>query len=142
MTLLNFAIPGEPCGKGRPRFYNGRAITPTKTRNYEALVQYIASQAYKALKDRPDFDAPCAVEIDAYYPIPQSYSRKKKNACAQDDVMQVRPGKPDIDNLQKAILDGMNGIVFRDDVQVVSIQARKHWAIEQPRVDVRVAWDK
>ena len=36
---LILTIPGEPVAKGRPRFYNNRAITPKKTVNYETLVK-------------------------------------------------------------------------------------------------------
>ena len=43
--------------------------------------------------------------------------------------------KPDLDNIIKAVLDGCNGVVFRDDKQVVSIHAAKEYG-EAPGVEV------
>jgi Holliday junction resolvase RusA-like endonuclease len=37
-------------------------------------------------------------------------------------------GKPDIDNLAKAVLDAGNGVIWRDDSQVTDLCARKRWA--------------
>ena len=46
------------------------------------------------------------------------------------------------EDVRKSILNGMNGIVYRDDVQVVALRARKEWCPddEQPRVDVKIEW--
>lgn len=52
--------------------------------------------------------------------------------------------KPDLDKLVRALLDGMTGVVFDDDQQVVEIYARKRFGDEfaevsdAPRVEVRV----
>jgi Holliday junction resolvase RusA-like endonuclease len=35
-------------------------------------------------------------------------------------------GGADLDNLVKAVLDALNGVVWEDDVQVVSMSARIH----------------
>lgn len=142
MLSLNFSILGTPTGKGRPRFYRGRAVTPKKTRDYETLVRHEAQQALEHMVQLPNFEAPCEVTIDAYYSIPKSYTKKQRRQIAESGAWVVRPGKPDLDNAIKEILDGMNGIVYRDDVQVVSLRAKKHWCEgeELPRVDVKVEW--
>lgn len=42
-----FQVPGEPVGKGRPRFTRqGRAYTPAKTAKYENLVSLAFQQMY------------------------------------------------------------------------------------------------
>lgn len=142
MLSLNFSILGTPTGKGRPRFYRGRAVTPKKTRDYEALVRHEAQQALEHMVQLPDMHASCEITIDAYYQIPKSYSKKQRQQIAESGAWVVRPDKPDLDNVIKSILDGMNGIVYRDDVQVVSLRAKKHWCEgeELPRVDVRIEW--
>lgn len=142
MLTLKFSISGTPTGKGRPRFYRGRAVTPKKTRDYETLVRHEAQQALEHMVQLPNFEAPCEVTIDAYYSIPKSYTKKQRRQIAESGAWIVRPGKPDLDNAIKEILDGMNGIVYRDDVQVVSLRAKKHWCEgeELPRVDVKVEW--
>lgn len=35
---LTFTVPGEPRGKGRPRFSGGRAYTDSETRAYERKI--------------------------------------------------------------------------------------------------------
>lgn len=142
MLSLNFSILGTPTGKGRPRFYRGRAVTPKKTRDYEALVRHEAQQALEHMVQLPNFEAPCEVSIDVYYLVPKSYTKKQRQQIAESGAWVVRPGKPDLDNAIKLLLDGMNGIVYHDDVQVVSLRAKKHWCEgeELPRVDVKVEW--
>ena len=50
----------------------------------------------------------------------------------------VKPTKrPDLDNFLKAVVDGCNGILFRDDAQVTKIIVEKIYASEQG-VDVCV----
>ena len=52
---LVFQVPGEPVGKGRPRFTRqGRAYTPAKTAKYENLVSLAFQQMYPTKK--PDTD--------------------------------------------------------------------------------------
>ena len=50
----------------------------------------------------------------------------------------VRPSKrPDLDNLNKSVMDALNGIVYRDDCQVVTLNSKKVYA-ETPGVDICV----
>jgi Holliday junction resolvase RusA-like endonuclease len=50
--------------------------------------------------------------------------------------------KPDADNVVKAVFDGLNGVAFRDDVQVVDLRVRKRYsATPAVRVQLQaVAW--
>jgi Holliday junction resolvase RusA-like endonuclease len=45
--------------------------------------------------------------------------------------------KPDLDKLLRAIGDGLTGVVWRDDSQVISISATKHYGLD-PRVEVTI----
>jgi Holliday junction resolvase RusA-like endonuclease len=67
--------------------------------------------------------------------VAQSWSKKKSAAALAGTVMPTK--KPDADNVLKAICDGINGIVFRDDVQVVNVSLSKRFS-ETPGVQVRV----
>jgi Holliday junction resolvase RusA-like endonuclease len=59
-------------------------------------------------------------------PIPQSHNKKRREACLSGVEKPIK--KPDIDNLAKSVLDGMNGIVWRDDSQIVSLHVTKVYA--------------
>ena len=50
----------------------------------------------------------------------------------------IRPTvRPDIDNLVKIILDGLNGVAFMDDKQVIELYATK-WYSAEPRTEIMV----
>ena len=58
---LQFIVPGEPRGKGRPRFTRrGFAYTDTATRDYETL---IACRASEAMPCAP-VETPVSVRVD------------------------------------------------------------------------------
>ena len=65
-------------------------------------------------------------------PIPPSWSARKR---AQAITGEIAPkGKPDIDNLAKALLDSLNAIVLADDAAVIHLDARKRYALEPKTV--------
>lgn len=128
---VDFFVPGEPHGKGRPRMTRaGHAYTDAKTRDYEAAVRV---HALKAMQGRRPFAGGCIVYLEATFEPPKSLSRKKRTALLGSPVMK----KPDIDNVEKSVIDGMNGIVFFDDSQVWATFGVKRYG-ETSRVDVKV----
>ena len=62
------------------------------------------------------------LKIDFFFEIPKSWNKVKKEKAKWHNI------KPDIDNLVKSVMDSFNGVVYVDDGQVVSIQARKQYA--------------
>lgn len=46
--------------------------------------------------------------------------------------------KPDIDNIIKIILDGLNGVMFDDDKQVVNVSATKVYTEQEPKVEIQI----
>ena len=134
--LITFTVPGAPQGKGRPRIgkvgAHARMFTPAKTVAYEGLV---AHAAQVAMDGRPPIDAACRCVVSIMLPIPASWSQKKQRE-AQAGI--IRPTtKPDTDNVVKALFDGMNGVVWRDDVLCVDVHAAKYYH-STPHVDVHV----
>jgi Holliday junction resolvase RusA-like endonuclease len=55
--------------------------------------------------------------------------------------VRLHTKQPDLDKLLRSTIDGMNGIVFRDDAQVVEIEARKVYTFgaEPPGAVITVA---
>lgn len=128
-----FTVFGQPTGKGRPRFTRaGHTYTPEKTRNYEELVRYSFISSYP--KGIPLEDA-VKVSIVAYYSIPKSYSKKKRQECLNDQIPVQ--SKPDCDNIAKIILDSLNGYAYVDDKQVSALRVMKQWS-DMPRVEVYI----
>jgi Holliday junction resolvase RusA-like endonuclease len=121
---LIYSVEGDPVGKQRPRFSRGRTYTPKKTVDYE---KQIADKAREAIGSSEPLETPIAILIWINHAIPASYSKKRKEACLNGLEW---PKKPDLDNVAKVYLDAMNGIVYKDDVQVVKLRVTKRYGIE------------
>lgn len=134
--VITFTIPGEPQGKGRPRaFRAGRGVrmyTPAKTEAYE---QAVASAGRQAMAGREPMVGPLAVDLMAVVSVPASWSKKRRAAALKG--LELPAKKPDADNVAKAIADGLNGIAYGDDAQVVELRVRKRYG-EVPGVLVEI----
>lgn len=125
MKTVSFTVYGKPQGKARPRFTkSGRVYTPKTTAEYEQAV----TKAYIAAANGYRFeDKGVKVIISAYF-VPAKSSRRTKPTI-----------KPDIDNIIKAILDGLNGVAYNDDKQVVCVLATKSFSPFIPYVAVEIS---
>ena len=123
MYKVEIEVSGQPQGKGRPRFTRtGKAYTPDKTREYESRIQAAAWKAMQNMKlDMTERFV--SVEIIAFMEIPKSWSKVKRIEAEYGALQHTT--KPDLDNIVKAALDGMEGAVYVSDKQVTSIKARK-----------------
>lgn len=129
---VEFCIYGEPQGKGRHRTAGGHEYTPGETILYENLVK--TEYRHQSGHRFPD-DAMLDVRIFAYYTIPKSVSKKKRQAMIDRKIRPTK--KPDADNLCKVICDSLNGLAYRDDAQIVDTMVRKFYG-ETPRVIVSI----
>lgn len=111
---MRFTVPGRPVPKERPRRgRNGRFYTPARTRSYEEKVGWAARSA--------------GVRI---LPGPVSLT-------ARFYLSRCPPG--DLDNYLKAVADGLKGIAYRDDRQVVKMAAEvSRCPVGEERVEVEV----
>lgn len=120
MTLA-FRILGQPTPKGRPRIstHSGYPIayTPARTRSAEAdLRAQLVSQLPASFTP---LGGPLIISMRFYLQKPKSKPKKVTHHTT----------KPDLDNMQKLVLDAMNTVVFRDDNQIVFISASKEYGI-------------
>jgi Holliday junction resolvase RusA-like endonuclease len=136
MMQIMFTIYGIPIPKGRPRFSTrGKfpvAYTPEKTKNYESDVGMMAKAAMGASEP---LEGALEAFIYVTFPIPASYSKKRTEACLSDSEKHIK--KPDLDNVVKSVIDGMDKIVFENDSQITSIHATKVYG-EVAKVEVVV----
>ena len=122
--MLTYMVEGNPVGKGRPKFARrGNFVstyTPTKTRDYESVIKDVAQ---KAMGSNELLETPVTVAIYITVPIPQSYSKKRTEACLKGLERPIK--KPDIDNVAECFLDAMNDVVYKDDTQVLTLHITK-----------------
>lgn len=137
LDVIRFTVPGQPQGKGRPRIgkmgAHARMFTPAKTVAYEGL---IAHAAQVAMAGRPLVEGPVSVTLFIGVQVPASWSQKKQRQALAGEILPTT--KPDKDNVIKAVYDGCNGVIWRDDVQVVEGSQRKRYST-MPRVDVEIS---
>lgn len=125
-------IEGQPRPKQRPRIVQGRAYTPKETRNYELMIA--EAWQWQCKEFAPKGEA-IEVILDFYLQIPKSWSLKKRVAAEEGKI--VPASRPDIDNLAKSILDGLNGIAYEDDSQIVSLILAKYYS-NRPRIEIHI----
>lgn len=121
---MDFIVDGKPQGKQRPRFsrISKTVYTPTKTAKYEKQI----AKAYTESGGKCiPADCYVSVSVSAFFPIPKSYSKKKREDCLE---RILRPDKkPDMDNILKVVLDALNKVAYEDDKQVVELIGRKYY---------------
>ena len=134
---ISFTVLGEPQGKGRPRFARrgGYTVTytPKKTASYEEKVksEYMVQCNGVRFDDNTDLE----MSVIAYFKIPSSVNKATKS-----DMIEWRKfprKKPDVDNILKIVADGLNGVAYKDDVQIVKASVRKYYSTE-PRVEIEI----
>lgn len=138
---IRFTVQGDPVPKGRPRFRVvkpkggepfAQTYTPAATRNYE---QAVAWQCRAAMGRQAPLAGALTVEVIAYRRVPASWSKRDTQAALAGAIYPT--SRPDCDNYGKAILDGMRGVAFGDDSQIVDLVVRKRYA-QRPCVTVTV----
>lgn len=111
--VFTLVVPGNPIPKGRPRVVDGHAYTPKATRDYEALVRGAAALAWP----HDPMVGPLEVELIFY----------------RENLRRA-----DFDNLTKAVVDALQGVVLIDDNQIVHAVIWKRADRVNPRVVIVV----
>ncbi len=139
--MIVVELPGEPRGKGRPRsrIARGKAgqqfvavYTDAQTRAYEKALAWAGKAAMGA---RQPLAGPLAVAVQAVMGVPASWSRPKRDKALAG---VLRPtGAPDVDNMLK-VIDGLHGIVFENDSQIVEAKISKCYG-ENPLLRIEIS---
>lgn len=124
---MSFEVVGQPVPKSRPRVVTrgGRsfAYTPKKVKDWERRVGEEARKYF----ERP-FDWPVVVSMTFYLERPES---RRLDFWASTT--------PDLDNIEKSVLDALNGVAYTDDRLVVAKSSSKRYVQRgNPRVRITV----
>ena len=109
-SMIEFEVKGKIHGKQRPRFANGHAYTPKETRDYEKHI----AMSYLGQGGKYYGEKRIAVWILATLEPPKSWSKKKRTQAIGKPVTV----KPDGDNIEKIVFDGLEGYAYKNDKQV------------------------
>lgn len=127
-----------PVPQKRPRaaIVNGRVVMydHPNCKKYKATL----AELFKAqMGNKPPMTYPVEVYIGITLPIPESWSRKKREEAAAEKVFPDKRQTGDIDNLIKPVLDAANGVIWEDDCQVVAMGTTKKYG-PTPGVELQV----
>ena len=130
--MISIFIPGVPVAKGSPRMMvNRRTGKPFPGKDSEKLVAWervARAYATTAMHGREMFDCPVVLCASFVFPRPKSHLGKDGNVLPSKPKRYT--AKPDLDKLMRALGDCLNGIVYRDDSQILSCTLHKQYENE------------
>lgn len=134
---LDLAFELLPVPKERPRVVRMKSgkitsYTPARTKRFSADVRAVVDGVMGA---SPPAQGPVSLTMVFFMAIPESWPQWKQAAAAEGRIAPT--GRPDMDNLEKALLDALNGRAFLDDAYVVDRFAIKRYAA-QPGIRIRM----
>ena len=123
--LVNMTVPGEP--KPWQVWVKMSAPTPgyLAFKVWQAMIQVACKQEWG---NKPLIET--AVEINLVFI--RSYPNKlpKREASRERRLKEALVRKPDLDNIVKAAIDGIKGIILKDDTVVTKLSAEKRFGPE------------
>jgi Holliday junction resolvase RusA-like endonuclease len=116
---VSFTVRGLPVPQGSSKAFvvAGRARITSASKGLPAWRNAIATAAASAMGERPVMTGPVSVEVCFYLPRPASAPKR----------VLVPATRPDVDKLLRALLDGITGVVLKDDSLVVDVTALKRF---------------
>ena len=131
--MITLEVKGKPIAKARPRFARCgkfvRTYDPQETEESRFLFEV------QKQWNRPPMETPVKVRCSFEMPIPKSTSKKKSWAMIKDEIKHTK--KPDISNLIKFVEDCLNGVVFKDDSQIIYLAGGKFYS-EEPKTIIMI----
>ena len=123
MSLLTFEVHGEPIPQGSTRAFipKGwkRPIITADNKRTKPWKQEVAGAALVAMEK----DLLSCAGKNVPFGLLLTFKFQKPKSVKKSVTRKTT--KPDLDKLIRSILDALTGIVFEDDSQVVTVQARK-----------------
>lgn len=111
MIFIEYGLDPVPMSRPRANYKTGRIYKELKDKKFQQVITTVTRFTYK----RDPISGPLVLHLDFYLKKPKTVRRK---------YPEVRP---DLDNLIKNILDGLNGVLFNDDSQIIGIYATKRY---------------
>ena len=125
--MIRIVIYGNAVPKQSTRFYRTSSGVGTyRPPKFTEWANMVKLQAVK-YRQKPLLTGYLTARLTFYLPAPKKRPKS-----------QVYPLKSDIDNLCKGVFDPLQGIIFKNDSQIVDLEAKKRYAVDNPRVEVEI----
>lgn len=117
--MIELEIPLEPVAQSRPRFARGVVYEDYKVKKFKRDCKWLARKYFRGQPYKRDI--PLHFEVIFY-------------------IGGKEVSKPDLDNLVKSLLDALEGVIYENDCQVISITAAKVAFNGHPKILIRT-WE-
>ena len=122
-AMITFTVLGEPRPRGSTRAFVRGGRAHVTDGNARVLRPWLDSVAAAAAGTGWYAGGAVQIGVDFYLPRPKALPKTKPTPHTR---------RPDLDKLVRGVLDGLTGVVFRDDSQVVRVTAAKYYASLRP----------
>ena len=117
MKTITFTIYGVPGTPGRP------------AKNVKTINEQIALIASQHKPENGLLKGSIELDLRFFLQRPKSLSEN----------VELHTKKPDIDNLAKSVIKGLEGVIYESDAQINSLLASKEYG--EPRVEIAIYTD-
>lgn len=143
MSEVSFFVAGLPATAGSKRGFPIRrkdgSLGVAMTHDNKRAKPWMSQVATKAAEHfKSPWKGPCALHVVFVFARPKSHYGSGKNS---DQVKAASPvhktSKPDCTKLVRCLEDGLTGVAYQDDAQVVELVVKKRYG-ETPGAFVQV----
>ena len=131
MKNLEVFVPGVPVAQPRMKgaIIAGkiRMYTPNTANKWKDSVRRVVESA---LQTDPRLDMLTQLQLELSFHLPRAkshYGTGRNAELLKNSAPDYHTQKPDADNLAKAVMDSLNGVLYPDDSAVVSLVVEKVW---------------
>ena len=135
MLICKFTIEGGPVPWARHRGIGKGATTPPKQKAYKKTIAQYAWTHRGSLRD-PIEGTPLRLQGRFFIAPAKKLEPEIRDLIDQELLFDLR--RPDLDNWLKLPMDGLNGLIWKDDAQVVSFDGSGKWLSLRPRLEIEV----
>ena len=121
MTAISWTSTGIPAPQGSKR-HVGRGIMIEANKALPAWREQVVYDVINAAGGHVFTEG---VSINLAFQFPRLKAHFNSKGLLKPKAPTVHTVKPDIDNLEKFVLDALNGFVWKDDSQIWCVEKRK-----------------
>jgi len=126
--LINMTVSGEP--KPWQVWVRKSAPTPGYL-EFKAYQQTIQAKCLEAWGTKPLIETAVEIHLEFVRSYPKNLPKRE---ASRERRREAICRKPDLDNMVKAAIDGVKGIIIKDDTVVVKLSAEKRFGPEPKTV--------
>ena len=136
VPVVEFEVRGDPKAQPRHRHYSrGRFV---KVYDPAADAKDLLASVIQEHAPSEPLEGAIRIDVHTFFPRPAShYGTGRNSGKLKASAPLYYSKKPDRDNLDKFLLDSMNGIFFKDDAQVCDGPVTKQYST-RPRTVIRI----